>query len=94
MRKSASWDRRRMPSCLLPMRKWFLSVVYGRASLLRERLSAAVELRTLVDEPGTLVLDPDSRLTQLGLIPICDDARYYFFESRAFGGNWMGRCPI
>ena len=24
---------------------------------------------------------------QLGLIPVCDDSRYFFFESRAFGGN-------
>jgi ADP-heptose:LPS heptosyltransferase len=68
-----------------------LPVTYGRSSLLRERLSAALELKTLVDEPGTLVLDPDSRLTQLGLIPICDDARYYFFESRGFGGELDGR---
>lgn len=70
-----------------------LPVVYGRSSLLRERLSAAVELQTLVDEPGTIVLDPDSRLTQLGLIPICDDSRYYFFESRAFGGELDGALP-
>jgi hypothetical protein len=40
-----------------------------------------------VDEIGTIVIDPDSRLTQLGLIPVCDDARYFFFESRAFGGT-------
>jgi ADP-heptose:LPS heptosyltransferase len=70
-----------------------LPVVYGRSSLLRERLSAAVELQTLVDEPGTIVLDPDSRLTQLGLIPICDDSRYYFFESRAFGGELDTTLP-
>jgi hypothetical protein len=36
---------------------------------------------------SSLVIDPDSRLTQLGLIPVCDDSRYYFFESRAYGGN-------
>lgn len=68
-------------------------VAYGRSSLLRDRLSAAVELQTLVDEPGTIVVDPDSRLTQLGLIPICDDARYYFFESRGFGGELPGTLP-
>ena len=34
-----------------------------------------------------MVIDPDSRLTQLGLIPVCDDSRYFFFESRAFGGS-------
>jgi len=64
-----------------------IPVVYGRSSLLRDRLAAAVELQTIVDEPGTVVIDPDSRLTQLGLIPVCDEARYFFFESRAFGGD-------
>ena len=64
-----------------------LPVLYGRSSLLRDRLSAAVELKTGVDETGAIVIDPDSRLTQLGLIPICDDSRYFFFESRAFGGE-------
>ncbi len=34
-----------------------------------------------------IVVDPDSRLTQLGIVPCCDDSRYYFFESRAFGGS-------
>lgn len=68
-------------------------VAYGRSSLLRERLAAAVELQTLVDEPGAIVIDPDSRLTQLGLVPICDDSRYYFFESRAFGGELPGTLP-
>ena len=33
----------------------------------------------------SLVIDPDSRLTQLGLLPLVqDDALYYFFESRSF----------
>jgi hypothetical protein len=68
-------------------------IVYGRSSLLRERLAAALELHTIVDEARTLVIDPDSRLTQLGLIPICDDARYFFFESRAFGGELDATLP-
>jgi ADP-heptose:LPS heptosyltransferase len=62
------------------------AVMYGRSSVLRERLLAAAELQVTVDELGAIVIDPDSRLTQLGLIPVCDDARYFFFESRAFGG--------
>ncbi len=62
-------------------------VAYGRSSLLRERLLAAAELKVTVDERGTIVIDPDSRLTQLGLIPVCDDSRYFFFESRAYGGS-------
>jgi ADP-heptose:LPS heptosyltransferase len=64
-----------------------LPVTYGRSSLLRERLLAAAELKVTVDETGTVVIDPDSRLTQLGLIPVCDDSRYFFFESRAYGGT-------
>jgi ADP-heptose:LPS heptosyltransferase len=64
-----------------------IPVGYSRSGLLKDRLLAVIELHSVVDEPGTIVIDPDSRLTQLGLIPVCDDARYYFFESRAFGGS-------
>lgn len=64
-----------------------IPVGYSRSGLLRDRLLAVIELHSVVDEPGTIVIDPDSRLTQLGLIPVCDDSRYYFFESRAFGGS-------
>ncbi len=64
-----------------------ISVVYGRSALLLDRLIAAKELQDILDDPASLVIDPDSRLTQLGLIPVCDDARYFFFESRAYGGD-------
>ena len=64
-----------------------VAIAYGRSSLLRDRLLAAAELRVAVEEPNVIVIDPDSRLTQLGLMPICDDARYFFFESRGFGGD-------
>ncbi len=70
-----------------------IAVTYGRASLLRDRLLAAAELQVAVDEPNAIVVDPDSRLTQLGLIPICDDSRYFFYESRAFGGESMASLP-
>ncbi len=70
-----------------------LAVMYGRSSLLRDRLLAAAELQVAADELGSIVIDPDSRLTQLGLIPICDDSRYFFFESRAFGGQLEGTLP-
>lgn len=61
-----------------------MPVPYGRSGTLRERLLASQALRGVVDRPGTLVIDPDSRLTQLGLIPVGDDAQYLFFESRAY----------
>ncbi len=70
-----------------------IAVAYGRSGLLRERLLAAAELQVAVDELSSVVIDPDSRLTQLGLIPICDDSRYYFFESRAFGGETESSLP-
>jgi hypothetical protein len=70
-----------------------IALTYGRSSLLQDRLAAAAELRVVVEEPSSIVIDPDSRLTQLGLIPICDDSRYFFFESRAFGGELDGTLP-
>ena len=33
------------------------------------------------------MIDPDSRLTQLGLLPVCPEESYYFFESRAYGAD-------
>jgi hypothetical protein len=57
------------------------------------------ELQAIVGDD--LVLDPDSRLTQLGLLPVGREDRYHFFESRSYGGDselalsqlaaqWMG----
>jgi hypothetical protein len=70
-----------------------IAITYGRSALLRDRLLAAAELHIAVDELSSVVIDPDSRLTQLGLIPVCDDSRYYFFESRAFGFEGSGNLP-
>jgi ADP-heptose:LPS heptosyltransferase len=58
---------------------------YPRMGTLEERL--AVRDALVFDEPDSIVIDPDSRLTQLGLLPVCPDDRYYFFESRAYGGD-------
>jgi len=70
-----------------------VAVTYGRGSVLRERLLAAAEIKVALDELSSVVIDPDSRLTQLGLIPVCDDSRYFFFESRAFGGSLNATLP-
>jgi ADP-heptose:LPS heptosyltransferase len=67
-------------------------VEYRRGSL-RERLAAAAELRDLFGDPDCLVIDPDSRLTQLGLLPVCAEERYHFFESRAYGGSSERSLP-
>ncbi len=61
-------------------------VEYVRGNL-RDRLAAWKELRDLVSAKTALVIDPDSRLTQLGLLPVCAEERYHLFESRAYGGD-------
>jgi ADP-heptose:LPS heptosyltransferase len=71
----------------------FCHLDYTRAGTLRERLLgwlALVELlRDLTHKPGTgrcLIVDPDTRLTQLGLLPVVpNDANYLFFPSREYG---------
>lgn len=70
-----------------------LPLRYGRGALLRDRLAVFDELREAASEPDTLVLDPDSRLTQLGLLPICPPERHHLFESRGFGGEGFEPLP-
>ena len=59
---------------------------YARSGSLVERLHASASLWF---EDG-IVIDPDSRLTQLGLISVCDESRYFWFPSRSLAG---GRLP-
>ena len=63
---------------------------YARGGSLAERLraSAALDLR------DGIVIDPDSRLTQLGLLQICDHRDYFFFESRSYGGDGDDSLPL
>ena len=60
---------------------------YARGGSLRDRLQASAALWF---DDG-IVIDPDSRLTQLGLISVCDPSRYFFFPSRGIKG--LGRLP-
>lgn len=60
-------------------------VSYPRSGSLRARLEAADHLKELFSVPDSIVIDPDSRVTQLGLLPVCPEERYYFFESRCYG---------
>lgn len=62
-------------------------VAYGRRGLLADRLAVFADLKQALDRPNAIVLDPDSRLTQLGLLPVCAADRHYLFESRAYGGE-------
>ena len=56
---------------------------YARSGALKDRLRASANL--WLDDG--IVIDPDSRLSQLGLISICDEHNYFHFPSRAYGGE-------
>jgi len=64
-----------------------LPAPYARGGSLIDRLRASAALWF---DDG-IVIDPDSRLTQLGLISVCDEDRYFWFESRSMEGP--GRLP-
>ena len=68
-----------------------LPAAYPRGSL-RERIAPWAGLRAALSRPDAIVVDPDSRLTQLGLLPVCAEENYFFFESRAYGG--VGEEPL
>jgi hypothetical protein len=67
-----------------------LSIAYGRGGTIQDRLSVWPRLREAVCLPRSIVIDPDSRLTQLGLLPICQEEDYFFFESRSYGADEGG----
>jgi len=64
-----------------------LPLDYSRRETLRARLALSFGLHALLARPASLVVDPDSRLTQLGLTPVCSADNYYFFESRSYGSG-------
>ena len=57
---------------------------YARSGALKDRLRASASLWL---EDG-IVIDPDSRLSQLGLISICDEHNYFHFPSRCIWRRW------
>jgi len=65
-----------------------LPAPYARSGALRDRLQASASLWL---EDG-IVIDPDSRLSQLGLLSVCDERNYFHFPSRAYGG--AGNEPL
>ncbi len=66
-----------------------LEAPYARSGALQDRLEASAALWF----GDGIVIDPDSRLTQLGLISVCDPQRYFFFESRSHGNDSAERLP-
>lgn len=63
---------------------------YPRTGSLIERLSQWSQFRA----PGSIVVDPDSRLTQLGILPVCEEEDYFFFESRSYGTETSEALPV
>ncbi len=67
-------------------------IAYQRGGSVLNRLLSWLDVLSVVEdeqkglEPDEFwLIDPDSRLTQLGLLPlVMGDSRYFFFESRSF----------
>lgn len=55
---------------------------YPRSGSMIERIQFAHDLRRRFEAPHRIVIDPDSRMTQLGLIPVCEPEYYFHFPSR------------
>jgi len=70
----------------------WLPVRYQRGTL-AERLASARELAAAIGD-AALVIDPDSRLTQLGLLPVAPEKRYFFFDSRSSGGDRLDSLTV
>jgi len=64
-----------------------LNADYPRTGPVSTRIAFAHELRSRLSGPNLIVIDPDSRMTQLGLVPVCDPGRYFHFASRTIGGE-------
>jgi ADP-heptose:LPS heptosyltransferase len=67
-------------------------IEYRRGGL-RDRLAVWSGLESALSATDAVVVDPDSRLTQLGLLPICEEDRYHLFESRSYGGDSARPLP-
>jgi ADP-heptose:LPS heptosyltransferase len=67
-------------------------MAYQRGGL-HQRLAVWEPLKALLAAPDSVVIDPDSRLTQLGLLPVCPEDRFHLFESRGYGGETDRALP-
>lgn len=65
----------------------FLEAAYPRTGSMYDRIAFAQQLRSSLATPHRIVIDPDSRMTQLGLLPVCELTHYFHFPSRTAGGD-------
>ena len=59
-----------------------LEADYPRLGPVSRRIEFAHQLRDRMKGANRIVVDPDSRMTQLGLIPVCEAHNYFHFPSR------------
>ncbi len=64
-----------------------LNAEYPRSGPVSARVAFARELDCRLETEHAIVVDPDSRMTQLGLIPIGKPEHYFHFPSRTIGGE-------
>jgi ADP-heptose:LPS heptosyltransferase len=72
---------------------------YIRSGGLLERLESWCEIIDMLDEDAAanggdaaLFIDPDSRITQLGILPICEEERYLYFNSHRDSPSTRNAC--
>lgn len=63
-------------------RVWHIDAEYPRSGPVSQRIEFAHELRSRIEGTNRIVVDPDSRMTQLGLVPVCEAHDYFHFPSR------------
>ena len=63
----------------------FFEAAYPRTGPVSRRIAFGHELRATLEGPNRIVVDPDSRMTQLGLIAPCEPDRHFHFPSRTLG---------
>jgi len=63
-------------------RVWHIDAEYPRSGPVSQRIEFAHELRRRLEGPNRIVVDSDSRMTQLGLVPVCEAHDYFHFPSR------------
>lgn len=68
-----------------------LPVDYPRRGSIRERIALAQNLNL---PEHAVVIDPDSRITQLGLVAVCLERDYFFFESRSYQEETASPLPL
>lgn len=65
----------------------YLNADYPRSGPVSARVEFARQLQRQVESLNSIVIDPDSRMTQLGLIPVCAPERYFHFATRTSTGD-------